>query len=200
MNNEYLAIAERKLMSETMVGFMQRRYPSMDYKKALKVIGFCRYYLAKEEGREMFSRVKYSEWGRCEIKEAQIQTLLAKKHTLFGCFELKLCKTKSIRFDSVKPHQVKGLLNAKKKGLYHKLSDFPMFAGSKTRFNHRKPWDFFYLKGVPAYVAICFYTPRVEKIVYYIDIEDWIFASEMSDKKSITQSEVEGLCSHILPL
>jgi len=60
-NNEYLAIAERKLMSETMIGFMQRRYPYLTYSKMVKTVGFCRYYLAKEEGREMFSRVKYSE-------------------------------------------------------------------------------------------------------------------------------------------
>jgi len=135
-----------------------------------------------------------------KVKESNIQSILAKKHNLLGVFEVKLSKTKSIRYDAVKPHQVKGLLSAKKKGLYHKLSDFPMFAGSKTRFNREKPFDFFYLKDTPAYVVICFYEPRVKKICYYIDIEDWIFASDMSDKKSITEEEVEQICSHILPL
>jgi penicillin-binding protein-related factor A (putative recombinase) len=134
------------------------------------------------------------------MKEAQIQSSLAKVHTLTGCFELKLCKEKSIRFDAVKPHQEEALLKVKHKGLYHKISDFPMFKGSNMRFNHVKPFDFFYLKDVPAYVVICFYVPRKTKTVYYIDIDDWVFAKDMSEKKSITQQEIEQICSHVLEL
>lgn len=135
------------------------------------------------------------------MKESDIQTLLSKKHKMEGCFELKLCKTKSIRFDSVKPHQVEALLRAVGfDGLYHKISDFPMFSGSKTRFNSKKPFDFFYLVNTPAYVAICFYVPRVRKTVYYVYIDSWIKAKDASDKKSITEEEIKEISSHTIEL
>ena len=134
------------------------------------------------------------------MKENNIQTALSKVHTLHGVFELKLCKSKSIRFDSVKPHQVAALLEANENGLYHKISDFPMFAGSKTRFNKPKPFDFIYLKHTPSYVVICFYIPSKRKTCYYIAIKDWIMADFETSKKSITEEECERIASHVKKL
>lgn len=124
------------------------------------------------------------------MKEKDIQTILSKVHDIHGVFELKLCKTKSIRFDAVKEHQEEALFMASGTGLFHKIPDFPMFAGSKTRFNSKKPFDFFYLKNTPAYVVICFYVPRVRKTCYYIFIRDWVMARLKSVKKSITEEEI----------
>lgn len=134
------------------------------------------------------------------MKEAQIQTKLKDSHTIHGVFELKLCKTKSIRFDAVKEHQIESLLKAHNNGLYHKLSDFPMFAGSKTRFNRKKPFDFIYLKNMPAFVIVCFYVPRKRKTCYYIHINVWIKESKESKKKSIREERIKDICSFVLDL
>ena len=121
------------------------------------------------------------------MNESQITTLFAKKNKVHGVFELKIAKKKSIRFDSVKDHQRKALLKVSNKGLFHKISDFPMFSGSKTRFNFQKPFDAFYLKDTPSFVVICWYTPRKPREYYYILIEDWLEEERVSKRKSITK-------------
>jgi len=135
------------------------------------------------------------------VKEKDIQTMLSKVHKIHGVFELKLCKTKSIRFDEVKDHQVEALTSAlTEKGLFHKISDFPMFKGSKMRFNKPKPFDFFYLNMTPAYVVVCFYVPRRRKTCYYICVTRWVSASKASKKKSITEEEIIKIASYALGL
>ena len=134
------------------------------------------------------------------MKEKHIQTMLSKVHDINGVFELKLCKTKSIRFDSVKDHQVEALLSSMGRGLFYKIPDFPMFAGSKTRFNAKKPFDFFYLKNTPAYVVICFYVPRRRKTCYYIRISEWVRATKMSKKKSIREEDVYAISDEMIEL
>lgn len=135
------------------------------------------------------------------MKEANIQTELAKHHNLHGVFELKLCKGRSISFDSVAEHQVEGLLKAKTDGKYHKISDSMIFDKNKgSRFPSKKPFDFFYLKDTPAYVVICFYEPRKKKLCYYIDIDKWLEALARSPKKSIREEEVKEIASHVLCL
>ena len=134
------------------------------------------------------------------MKERDIQTMLSKVHNIHGVFELKLCKTKSIRFDSVKDHQILALWQVQTEGLLYKIPDFPMFAGSKTRFNAKKPFDFFYLKDTPAYVVICFYVPRRRKTCYYIRINAWIRATKMSKKKSIREEEVYEISDEMIEL
>jgi hypothetical protein len=134
------------------------------------------------------------------MKEAQIQTELSKVHDIHGVFELKLCKTKSIRFDSVKPHQIEALEGAATGGLFHKISDFPMFAGSKTRFNRQKPFDFFFLKKTPSYVVICFYEPRKKKICYYVPAWRWVNLSITSGKKSIREERIKINSYYIIDL
>lgn len=135
------------------------------------------------------------------MKEANITTMFSKKNKIVGCFELKLCKTKSIRFDSVKPHQIKALQNvASETGLYHKINDAPIFAGMKTRFTSQKPFDCFYLKNIPAYIVVCFYIPRKQKNCYYITPQEWMIKEIASDKKSIREEELAPSATHTLRL
>jgi len=128
------------------------------------------------------------------LKEKDIQTALSKKHTMHGCFELKLCKTKAIRLDSVKDHQVEALLAASSEsGLYHKITDsLPVFGGNKhMRFTSKKPFDFVFLKNTPAYVVICFYVPRKKKRCLYIPIKRWVEFCAIHPRKSVREAELE---------
>ena len=126
------------------------------------------------------------------MKEANIQSLLKNKHTMHGCFELKLCKAKSISLSSVKPHQVEALLAASSEGgLYHKINDAPIFAGMKTRFTNSKPFDFICIKNTPAFVVICFYVPRKKKRCLYISIDRWVELCAIHPRKSVREAELE---------
>ncbi len=134
------------------------------------------------------------------MKEKDIQTLLSKKHTIHGVFELKICKKKRFPFNAVKEHQKEALWFCANEGFFHKISDFPMFKESKTRFNRKKPFDFFYLEKTPAYIIICFYVPRRRKTCYYVSIGDWELEEDISTMKSITEDEIEQISTHILEL
>lgn len=56
----YFAISDRKHISESVISWMQRRYPELTYDQFIKILGFCRYMLGKDEGREAFDRIKES--------------------------------------------------------------------------------------------------------------------------------------------
>ena len=100
--------------------------------------------------------------------------------------ELKLSKTKSIRIDAVKPHQILGLQNAKT-GLYYKIQDMAATNG----FANPKPFDDFWLKDAEGYVLILFYVQRKPKIVYKIPIAVWIDKTKDWPKKSIREEEIK---------
>lgn len=135
------------------------------------------------------------------MKESNIQTMFGKKNTVFGCFELKLCKTKSIRLDSVRPHQIAALLDvSSEEGLYHKINDAPIFQGMKTRFTSPKPFDCFHLKNTPAYVVICFYIPRKQKKCYFIEAVVWQTLCKTHPRKSIREEEIGLFASTTLEL
>ena len=133
------------------------------------------------------------------MKESNIQSMFGKKNKIKGFFELKLCKNKSIRWDSVAEHQIKALTKAKNEGIYHKISDFPMFAGSKARFNFKKPFDCLYMQG-NAYVVVCFYIVRKQKKCYYIDIDKYLELSGKANKKSYREEEINDHAEYILDL
>jgi len=116
------------------------------------------------------------------------------KHSF--AFELKLSKKKAFPLNSVKEHQVQGLLQAKK-GMYHKISDSPIFPGMQTRFTAGKPFDCMWLKAVEAFVCICWYIPRKDKNLYLIPIEKWINLVKTHTKKSIHEIDVAGISSII---
>lgn len=129
------------------------------------------------------------------MKEAQFQTLWGKfleKNKLFpsSVFELKMCKTGRFPISALKEHQLEGLKGAKT-GLYHKLTDFPMFAGSKTRFNRPKPFDCLWLRNVSAFVCVLFYTPREPKRVIMVEIDDFVKACAKHKMKSFSLEELK---------
>lgn len=121
------------------------------------------------------------------MKERDFQTQFGKRNRIHGCFELKFCKGKSLPFNSLAEHQEEALLNVSGNGLYHKISDFPVFANSGARFNRPKPFDAFYLSHTMAYVVIMVWVPRKKKNVYYVKIEDWIRMRENATRKSATE-------------
>ena len=135
------------------------------------------------------------------MKEKDIQRLFRKKNTLFGVFELKLCKGKSIRWDAVMPHQVEALTAISgDSGFFHKLTDPPVFHGMQTRFNAKRPFDCFHLRNIPAYVVICWYVPRMRKTCYYIPIDVYIHHRSDSERKSFREDEADAMACHRLEL
>ncbi len=127
------------------------------------------------------------------MKEAQIQTIFGKNNKVHGVFELKICNGSSLRVDAVKPHQMEALLAARGDGLYHKITDQPIFFGQKTRFHSLKPFDCFYLKDTPAYIVVCIYTPRKPKEFCYILPEKW----KHDTKKSLNREEIRAVSEFI---
>lgn len=128
------------------------------------------------------------------MRERDFQTEFGKRNKVIGVFELKFCKGKSLPFKSVAEHQEQALLDiASDKGLYHKITDSPFFKDPKgrMRFTKPKPFDCFFLRGIDAYIVVCFWTPRKKKNVYYIFIEDWIDLKESADRKSLTEEMAE---------
>ena len=121
------------------------------------------------------------------MKEKDFQTEFGKRNRIHGVFELKFCKGKSLPFDCLAEHQEKALLDVSHDGLFHKISDFPVFANSGARFNRPKPFDCFYLSQTMAYVVIMFWIPRKKKNVYYIKIQDWIRMRDKATRKSATE-------------
>lgn len=141
------------------------------------------------------------------MKEKHIQTLFGQQNQIEGFFELKLCKGKSIRWDSVRDHQIKALsMAASEKGLYYKIPDTPVSAtqtedGNRGfRFTKRKPFDCFFFRGKPAYVVICWYVPRQRKTLYYIEIHDYLRTWHESSKKSFNEGEARAMARYLVEL
>lgn len=133
------------------------------------------------------------------MKEKNIQTEFGKRNSIIGMFELKLCKGTSLPFSALAEHQEQALLDVSSDiGLYEKISDFPVFAGSKARFNRKKPFDAFFLKNIPAYVVLAFYVPRKKKLLYYIPIANFVKMREESVRKSITEEMAKTYTAHIV--
>lgn len=131
------------------------------------------------------------------MKEKDIQPLFGKLNTEIGAFELKLCKSNSIRWDAVKPHQLEALYNVKHNGLYYKINDAP-FIPNRMTFTKPKPFDCFFMKS-NAYVVICFYIPNKQKTFYYIDIDDYHKNIEQNGKKSFTEEEAKSMSCIVMP-
>jgi len=138
------------------------------------------------------------------MKEKNIQTLFGQQNEIEGFFELKLCKGKSIRWDAVRDHQIAALgLAASETGFYYKIPDSPVSTTQNTdgfRFTKRKPFDCFFLRGLPAYVVICWYVPRKLKTLYYITIGDYVAAMERAAKKSFNEIEAKEMARFVVDL
>ena len=127
------------------------------------------------------------------MKERDFQTLFGKHNPLLGIFELKFCKGKSLPFSALADHQEEALLAVSSDmGLYHKITDQPVFTDSDVRFTHKKPFDCFKMANIPAYVVVMFWIPRKKKIAYYIRIADWIKMRDEADRKSVTEGMATG--------
>ena len=128
------------------------------------------------------------------MKEKDIQTIFRDTNKVRGVFELKLCKDNALPFNAVKEHQRIALLNVSgDTGFFYKIPDSPIFAGSKTRFSGLKPFDCFALSNIPAYVVICFYTPRKYKRFFYILIRDFLDEEMFSCRKSLTMERAKEI-------
>jgi len=134
-------------------------------------------------------------------KEKNFQQEFKTKNTNFGCFELKLCKGKSLPFSAIAEHQIAALLAVSSPdGLYHKLTDQPVSIQEKTknmRFTRPKPFDCFFLQEQAAEIVIMFYVPRKKKTVYYIDISDFVEMKRKATRKSITEDMAQVACSEV---
>ena len=95
-------------------------------------------------------------------------------------FELKIwrCdKNKSFPIKEVKTHQVEGLVAASGDGLYHKISDSPIFKGMKSRFTAKKPFDCLLLKNAKSFVVIWPYfkgQTKRQRACYPISLNNWL--------------------------
>ena len=135
------------------------------------------------------------------MKEANIQTLFSKADIPDGVYELKLSKSNSMPYSAVKEHQIQGLRDAKSdNGIFHKVSDMPIFKGSKMRFNRPKPFDCFKVSNLPAYVAICYYIPRKPKEVICIDIDNYVKSMEEDTRKSLTKERAKEIALFIIKI
>jgi len=115
-------------------------------------------------------------------------------------YELKVSKGISIPFDAVKEHQEKALLQAVNKGLYHKISDSPIYTGMKTRFTKPKPFDALHLRASMAYIVILFYKPRKKKEMIFISIHEWLELKKNAVKKSVREKELKEVADFIVKL
>lgn len=112
-------------------------------------------------------------------------------------FELKICKGTSLPFNAVQDHQIEGLLAANSGlGLYHKISDSPIFPGMKTRYTSPKPFDCLYIAQAEAFVVLFFYKPRKPKVAILIPIAVWLYEREISTRKSITEERARLIARH----
>lgn len=133
------------------------------------------------------------------MKEKDFQREFKTKNQLYGAFELKLCKSTAIPFKSVAEHQVEALLNVNGElGIYHKIADQTIGKAGAFGATLKKPFDCFRIKEQDAYVVIMFYTPRVRKEVYYIDIHSWLDMQEHSSRLSATEEMCEDYAMQIL--
>jgi len=112
-------------------------------------------------------------------------------------YELKFTSKKSIWFDALKEHQREALKKVESVGLYHKITDQPVFYGKQTRFHTKKPFDCFFLK-CRAYVVVWFYEPRQPKTFYAIRINDFLEMESASKRKSFTEDIARQYSSELI--
>ncbi len=121
------------------------------------------------------------------MKEKDFQSEFGKRNTIFGVFELKFCKGKSLPFSCLADHQEAALLAVNShEGHYHKITDQPFIPG--MTFQRKKPFDCFRLRDTCAYVVVMWWHSRRAKAVYYIPIEVWVNSKNLGNRKSITEA------------
>jgi len=99
-----------------------------------------------------------------------------------GAFELKLTKTNSLPFDSVKEHQLHALQTAKYKSLVFKIPDLGL----------QNPCDVLKLENVPAFVVVMYYK-RGQKEFIMLDIDVFLTEMHTSERKSLTEERAKEI-------
>lgn len=122
------------------------------------------------------------------VTERQLTTIFSKylkshPRSCTECYELKMVKGQSFALKSVQPHQVLGLQTSLE-ALGYKISDSPIYAGSKNRFTFKKPFDYVYIKASNAYVVPIFYKPRTYKKAFLIPVQEFVKFTGTSIKMS----------------
>jgi len=112
-------------------------------------------------------------------------------------YELKFSAKGLIAFDQVSEHQIESLKAAEEGGLYHRITDQPWIENRPYAYTLKKPFDCFFLNKVKSYVAILFYTPRKDKIVYLIRIDNFLKMKEKSERKSFTEETANRFSSKV---
>lgn len=102
-------------------------------------------------------------------------------------YELKFSKKNSIPFNVVQPHQITALMNSRRGGFFHKITDQPWGYTMNVRYTSKKPFDCFILANTPAFVVIWFYRPREKRIFVKIPIEVFLNEATISSRKSLTE-------------
>jgi hypothetical protein len=121
------------------------------------------------------------------MKEAKFQTLFSKwlkyNWSINSVFELKICKNKSLPFNSVKEHQIDALLKTQTKFINYKIPDCGY---------DQKPFDCFFLTNMNAYVVIMFYK-RGQKEFIIIPIKKFIKEKQISNRSSLTEQRAHEI-------
>lgn len=125
------------------------------------------------------------------MRESEMQTIFGKYIRLHPpiqseAYELKICKSTSLPFNSLKEHQIEALMGVEK-GFYHKLTDPPIFYGGKMRFNVPRPFDCMFLKKIIGFVVLWYYKSRKTKVFIKIPIRQFLQERDSSKRKSLTE-------------
>ena len=132
------------------------------------------------------------------MKESNQQTLFGKylkenPPTVSTAYELKICKTLSMRWDRVAEHQLQALLEVSGGGHYWKLPDMTSMGG----FASPKPFDCQYLLNTKAYIVVWFYVPRQPKVFHMIEVHDYIEAMKIAPRKSYREEDIEKISEKV---
>lgn len=115
--------------------------------------------------------------------------------------ETKLCKDTSFPFSKVQGHQVEALKKAHSGVLYHKINDMPFIKNNKKmRFTTKKPFDWFVMSNVEAFICIIWYKPRKYKMAHMIPISSFITEQIISTRKSLTIKRSEEISQEVYEL
>ena len=127
--------------------------------------------------------------ARVKFNEAKLQSLVTQwcKQNMFAtcAIELKITKTNTIPLSRFADHQIESLRIVKhgEQPLVHKISDAaPGF----------KPFDMLVFYNQPAYFGICFYKPRKKKIVYLLDIDDFLRLKRQPKRTSLREDDLSS--------
>lgn len=133
--------------------------------------------------RESDFQSEFTKWLRTKAEE------LGMGYT-FG-YDLKITKTNSMPFTAVKPHQITSLKKTKHGCIRHKISD------QAVGF---KPFDGMQICNSPAYLIILYYKKGDRKVMYFVDIDDYISFVGDKSRGGLPEETAKTMAKHIFIL